>query len=145
MMYEEINEENEKMECKQKESKNDKGKNDANIIQEDVHDGKHKTTNYQGEYIMSLKNANVKWFSHDQEDTLKNININVKSGELIAVVGQVGSGKSSLLNVMLKELPLKSGTLEVRIAPWIIISSSYDKIIVNILFCFTGKWENRVR
>lgn len=128
MSYEEINEEDEKMECKQKKLKNHKDKNDANIIEEEVHDGKRKTANYQGEYIMSLKNANVKWFSHDHEDTLKNININVKSGELIAVVGQVGSGKSSLLNVMLKELPLKSGTIEVRIAPWIIISSSYNKM-----------------
>lgn len=137
MLYEEINEENEKMECKQKGSKNDKGKNDANIIEEDIRDEKRKTTNYEGEYIMSLKNANVKWFSHDHEDTLKNININVKSGELIAVVGQVGSGKSSLLNVMLKELPLKSGTIEVngKIAyasqePWLFAGS----VRQNILF-----------
>lgn len=137
MLYEEINEENEKTECKQKESKNDKGKNDANIMEENVRDGKHKTGNYQGECIMSLKNANVKWFSHDHEDTLKNININVKSGELIAVVGQVGSGKSSLLNVMLKELPLKSGTIEIngKIAyasqePWLFAGS----VRQNILF-----------
>ncbi|XP_043593268.1 probable multidrug resistance-associated protein lethal(2)03659 isoform X2 [Bombus pyrosoma] len=137
MSYEEIDEENEKMKCKLKESKNDKGKNNANIIEEDIRDEKRKTTNYQGEYIMSLKNANVKWFSHDHEDTLKNININVKSGELIAVVGQVGSGKSSLLNVMLKELPLKSGTIEVngKIAyasqePWLFAGS----VRQNILF-----------
>ncbi|XP_050579550.1 probable multidrug resistance-associated protein lethal(2)03659 isoform X2 [Bombus affinis] len=137
MSYEEINEEDEKMECKQKKPKNHKDKNDANIIEEEVHDGKRKTANYQGEYIMSLKNANVKWFSHDHEDTLKNININVKSGELIAVVGQVGSGKSSLLNVMLKELPLKSGTIEIngKIAyasqePWLFAGS----VRQNILF-----------
>ncbi|XP_060815467.1 probable multidrug resistance-associated protein lethal(2)03659 isoform X2 [Bombus pascuorum] len=132
MLYEEIDEKSEKMECKQKESKND-----ANIIEEDARDEKHKTTNYQGEYIMSLRNANVKWFSHDHDDTLKNLNINVKSGELIAVVGPVGSGKSSLLNVMLRELPLRSGTIEVngKIAyasqePWLFAGS----VRQNILF-----------
>jgi len=38
----------------------------------------------------------------------------VRPGELIAVVGQVGAGKSSLLNVILKELRLQEGSIKVR-------------------------------
>jgi ABC-type lipoprotein export system ATPase subunit len=36
---------------------------------------------------------------------LKNINLTVKKGELLAVVGKVGSGKSSLLNAIIGECP----------------------------------------
>lgn len=44
---------------------------------------------------------------------LKRINLEVKPGELVAVVGGVGSGKSSLLNSILGEVRELSGTTEV--------------------------------
>lgn len=123
MLYEELEETSKKTEeCKNERSKDDQ--NDVNKVEKDTNDVKSTDveTNNQTEYILSLRNANCKWLVHDQEDTLKNININVKSGELIAVVGQVGSGKSSLLNVILKELPLNSGIIEVCIVSSIIVS-----------------------
>lgn len=121
MLYEEINKTSEKTESMKKESNVGRNQNDVNNIENDTNDRKHETANYQGEHIISLKNANAKWFSYEQEDTLKNMNINVKPGELVAVVGHVGSGKSSLLNVLLKELPVNSGTVEVRVVSWITI------------------------
>ncbi|XP_062616989.1 ATP-binding cassette sub-family C member 4-like isoform X2 [Saccostrea cucullata] len=48
-----------------------------------------------------------------QTFSLKNINLNVKQGELLAVVGPVGAGKSSLLLSILKELPPTLGKLQV--------------------------------
>lgn len=144
MLYEELEEINEKTEeCKNERSKDEKDKNDVNKIEKDTNDVKSTDieTNNEAEYILSLRNANTKWFVHEQEDTLKNININVKSGELIAVVGQVGSGKSSLLNVILKELPLNSGIIEVCIVSfWIIVSClcnlphsyTFDRYVLSI-------------
>lgn len=67
----------------------------------------------RNEYIISIESASAKWVEHEKEDTLQDITIKVKPGELIAVVGQVGSGKSSLLNVILKELPLRTGAIKV--------------------------------
>ncbi|KAK2579439.1 hypothetical protein KPH14_002650 [Odynerus spinipes] len=79
----------------------------------------------------------AKWFASENEYTLQNINIRARPGELIAIVGQVGSGKSSLLNVILKELKLYSGTIQVngKIAyasqePWLFAGS----VRQNILF-----------
>lgn len=63
---------------------------------------------------IKLSHASAKWLIFEKEETLHDINLDVKPGELVAVVGQVGSGKSSLLNVILKELPLTSGTVQVR-------------------------------
>ena len=41
--------------------------------------------------------------------TLKNLNMRVKKGQLVAVVGSVGSGKSSFLNCLIGELIHRSG------------------------------------
>nr|XP_034300520.1 multidrug resistance-associated protein 4 isoform X1 [Crassostrea gigas] len=46
--------------------------------------------------------------------SLKNINLEVKKGELLAVVGPVGSGKTSLLLSLLKELPPETGQVCVQ-------------------------------
>ncbi|KZC06945.1 Multidrug resistance-associated protein 4 [Dufourea novaeangliae] len=81
--------------------------------------------------------GNAKWLMDEEEETLKNINIKVKRGELLAIVGQVGAGKSSLLNVILKELPVHAGSMKIngKLAyasqePWLFAGS----VRQNILF-----------
>jgi len=68
----------------------------------------------QIEHRVSIENGSAKWLDYEREDTLQNITIKVRPGELIAIVGQVGAGKSSLLNVILKELRLREGSIQVR-------------------------------
>lgn len=65
------------------------------------------------EHHISIENGSAKWLEDDKEETLQNIDIKVRPGELIAVVGQVGAGKTSLLNVILKELRLHEGSIQV--------------------------------
>lgn len=48
-------------------------------------------------------------FSWDEDLVLKNINIRLSKGSLSAVVGSVGSGKSSLVNALLGEMTKTSG------------------------------------
>ncbi|ONM18776.1 ABC transporter C family member 14 [Zea mays] len=47
------------------------------------------------------------------ETVLKGINVEVRKGELVAVVGMVGSGKSSLLSCIMGEMEKISGTVRV--------------------------------
>ncbi|KAJ3003811.1 UNVERIFIED_CONTAM: hypothetical protein HDU68_005496, partial [Siphonaria sp. JEL0065] len=42
---------------------------------------------------------------------LRNINLDIEKGSLVAVVGSVGSGKSSLLNALIGEMKTTSGTI----------------------------------
>ena len=52
-------------------------------------------------------------YSEKGEAVLKDVSLNIAPGEFVAIVGKVGSGKSSMVNALLGELKQKSGTLSV--------------------------------
>ncbi|CAO1406085.1 unnamed protein product [Diamesa tonsa] len=107
---------------------------------------------------LSLKNVTARWTSveeikessrkkskHQEAPqeilnyplTLNNMSIEVKKGILVGVLGHVGAGKSSLLQAILRELPIESGSLICRGTlsfanqePWVFSGS----IRQNILF-----------
>lgn len=56
---------------------------------------------------MVIENGTFSW--GDDDPTLRNINVSIPSGSLVAVVGSVGSGKSSLLSAFLGEMDKVSG------------------------------------
>ena len=51
--------------------------------------------------------------SHQERATLKGVTLRVKKGGLVAVVGGVGSGKSSLISALLGDLRREGGHLNV--------------------------------
>ncbi|XP_057328153.1 probable multidrug resistance-associated protein lethal(2)03659 [Microplitis mediator] len=93
---------------------------------------------------ITLDGAYAKWLDSNHEDTLKGINIHIEPGQLVAVVGQVGSGKTSLLNAILKELPAHTGSVDVggKVAyasqePWLFPGSVRQNIL------FGRPWDAR--
>lgn len=69
--------------------------------------------------------------------TLNNIDVDFPKGKLIGIVGPVGSGKSSFLQALLRELPLETGLISVNGSisyacqePWVFAGS----VRQNILF-----------
>lgn len=88
-------------------------------------------------FALRMTNVNAKWHGDGKDDTLRNISLTVPAGSFIAIVGQVGSSKSSLLQAILQELPLTGGSIESRgrinyvsQQPWIFASS----VRQNVLF-----------
>lgn len=89
---------------------------------------------------VSLKNATAQWLSTDNGPhrslkkkkssnalcseksgmatptpvTLDNLSADFRKGQLIGVVGYIGSGKTSLLQAILRELPLQNGSIRVN-------------------------------
>ncbi|KAI9074946.1 hypothetical protein K1719_043109 [Acacia pycnantha] len=54
---------------------------------------------------ISVKNGNFSWDAKAGRPTLSNVNLDVPAGNLVAIVGGTGEGKTSLISAMLGELP----------------------------------------
>uniref|UniRef100_A0A4W5MMX0 Cystic fibrosis transmembrane conductance regulator n=1 Tax=Hucho hucho TaxID=62062 RepID=A0A4W5MMX0_9TELE len=54
------------------------------------------------------------WDTSQDAPSLQNLSLTVKSEQLVAVIGPVGAGKSSLLSAILGELPYDKGVLKVK-------------------------------
>ncbi|OXA51509.1 Multidrug resistance-associated protein 4 [Folsomia candida] len=65
------------------------------------------------EICLEMTNVSAKW-SENSDLTLNKIDLTAPKGKLVAVVGPVGSGKSSLLQAILGELPIFSGAITVK-------------------------------
>ncbi|XVE94233.1 hypothetical protein REPUB_Repub01dG0264000 [Reevesia pubescens] len=52
-----------------------------------------------------IKDGNFSWDSKAEKPTLSNINLEVRVGGLVAIVGGTGEGKTSLISAMLGEIP----------------------------------------
>ena len=59
-----------------------------------------------------IQNGNFRWGENDP-NVLNDINLSIKPGSLTAIVGAVGSGKSSLLSACLGDMVKESGTVNV--------------------------------
>ena len=59
-----------------------------------------------------MENASFKW-AKDGPTALKNMSLRIKKNKLVAVVGQVGAGKSSLLSALLGDLEKLKGIVNV--------------------------------
>uniref|UniRef100_A0A4W2CT01 Cystic fibrosis transmembrane conductance regulator n=1 Tax=Bos indicus x Bos taurus TaxID=30522 RepID=A0A4W2CT01_BOBOX len=90
-----------------------------------------------GKTIVDVQDFTAFWDKASGNPTLQGLSFTVRPGELLAVVGPVGAGKSSLLNALLGELPPSQGQVSVhgRIAyvsqqPWVFPGT----VRSNILF-----------
>lgn len=63
--------------------------------------------------VISISDGAFSW-SKDSEPSLKNVSLEVKPGRLLAVVGAVGSGKSSLLSALLGEMHNCKGSINMK-------------------------------
>lgn len=71
-----------------------------------------------------------------KQATLDGINVRVKRGSLVGIVGAVGSGKTSFLQALLRELPLESGSVSIcgsvsysSQEPWVFAGSARQNIL----------------
>ncbi|XP_063239626.1 probable multidrug resistance-associated protein lethal(2)03659 [Bacillus rossius redtenbacheri] len=125
---------------------NDKlvGEDERGVALEVLDDGSEDPESGKEPLGVTITNATAKWQPGSGESTLTGISLKVIPGRLLAVIGPVGSGKTSLLHAILRELPLTSGSIAVRgevsyasQEPWLFAGSVRD----NILFGQPYDWQ----
>lgn len=53
------------------------------------------------------------WFRYDKDDVLKDISLDIKKGEIVAIVGPSGSGKTSLINLIARFYDPSKGNIKI--------------------------------
>lgn len=103
-------------------------------------------------YLVEVSQGSFQWGSPTANNstlTLRSIDLRCQNGSLLAVVGPVGSGKSSLLSALLGDMTRVSGSVVVRgqvayaaQSPWIMNATLRD----NVLFghAFDQAWYDKV-
>lgn len=66
---------------------------------------------------MVIKNGTFAWGQgeEDGKPILQNLNMTAEKGSLVAVVGSVGAGKSSLCSALLGEMEKLNGTVNIKV------------------------------
>ncbi|EPQ30424.1 uncharacterized protein PFL1_01950 [Pseudozyma flocculosa PF-1] len=95
----------------------------------------------EDEEVVRIRNGEFKWSRSQPVPTLQDINLSVKSGELLAVLGKVGDGKSSLLSAILGEMVrtdgeavIKGRTAYFSQGGWTIGASIRDNILFGLRY-----------
>lgn len=92
--------------------------------------------------LVEINNGEFKWSLDDPKSVLTNINLKVKKGEVTAIVGRVGAGKSSLISALLGDTCKLNGDVILRGSvayvpqqPWVMNASLRDNIV------FGHRWD----
>ncbi|KAJ3266425.1 hypothetical protein HDU77_001036 [Chytriomyces hyalinus] len=92
---------------------------------------------------VSIESGTFRWVKDSAEPVIRNINLKVREGELLAIVGMVGSGKSSVISALLGEMYKSANSGEVRMngtvafvpqTPWIMNATLRDNIVFGADF-----------
>ena len=81
-------------------------KDDAQALK--VTHGNIDITDMNFSYAMANKEGEIK-----QQRIINNLNLNIKAGEKIGVVGRSGAGKSTLVNALMRFYDLESGSIKI--------------------------------
>ncbi|XP_021200213.3 ATP-binding cassette sub-family C member 4 [Helicoverpa armigera] len=72
-----------------------------------------RSVSYQDDTALVVHDVSASWTGDPNALALKNISMRLRKGKLCGIIGAVGSGKSSILQLLLKELPSATGSVSI--------------------------------
>lgn len=73
-----------------------------------------KATNSNKPIEVKMEKVSAKWEKSSSDETIANMSFHIENGSKIAIIGRVGAGKSSVMQVILGELPIENGDIVVN-------------------------------
>ncbi|KAI6044047.1 P-loop containing nucleoside triphosphate hydrolase protein [Pisolithus marmoratus] len=108
----------------------------AEELQQDATTRVPKGSLSRDEVVLSIKNGEFAWTKNNVQPVLEDINLTVRKGKLVGVLGRVGAGKSSLLSAIIGDMRKTEGkvTLYGSVSyaaqnPWIMSATIRDNIL----------------
>ena len=84
----------------------------------EIYDSKSRVIDKNNEDLKEIKTIEFRDFSFrydgDNIDVLKNIDLKIEEGKTLGIVGKTGSGKSTLVRQLMRQLPIESGKLYIN-------------------------------
>lgn len=125
------------------------GSRNAKTCDENAHAKIEKSEPIESQIGIEIVKVTAKWVRGQTTPTLNGVSIEIRCQSLCVIVGPVSSGKSSLLHLLLGELPITSGSMslfidkarrtrisnqDIRISytsqdPWLFSASVRDNIL----------------
>jgi ATP-binding cassette, subfamily C (CFTR/MRP), member 1 len=87
---------------------------DAEELQADARKVTERVNIQSGDEVLNIRNGDFSWSKEAIQPTLEDINLSVAKGQLLGVLGRVGSGKSSLLSAIIGDMFRRDGEIVVK-------------------------------
>ncbi|XP_041055069.1 multidrug resistance-associated protein 4 isoform X2 [Carcharodon carcharias] len=84
------------------------------LILEEIKKPNEDVHSCENNYSVHIQDLRCFWDKNIETPSLQNITFSLKPGELVAVIGPVGAGKSSILAAILGELAKEDGILDIK-------------------------------
>ncbi|EMD38835.1 hypothetical protein CERSUDRAFT_92869 [Gelatoporia subvermispora B] len=110
----------------------------ADELQPDARELKEDVKLDIGDEVISIQHGEFAWTKDAVSPTLDDINLTVRKGELVGILGRVGAGKTSLLSAIIGEMRRLEGVVKVSGTisyapqnPWIMSATIRDNILFS--------------
>lgn len=84
----------------------------------EIYDSKSRVIDNKDDSLHEIKTIEFRDFSFrydgDNEDVLKNIDLKIAEGQTLGIVGKTGSGKTTLVRQLMRQLPIESGKIYIN-------------------------------
>ena len=77
---------------------------------------------------ISLENISFK-YEHNEENVFNNLNLKIKKGQITGIIGESGTGKTTLINIILGLIDLKEGKMLIDKTNFLNLRQSWQKKI----------------
>jgi ATP-binding cassette subfamily B protein len=102
-----------------------------------------KEGNYAPAFVKGEIDFENVWFGYDEEHTvLKNVNFHVSAGETVAIVGNTGSGKTTIISLLNRLYEVNKGSIKIDTVPIeeyeLAILRKNIAVVLQDVFLFSG-------